>query len=293
MTRIQTVAAPSFASPEETGAGAGIPGTQLQQARGWHRLWTPPGYWRPLAASVVLHLALAFCLLPTGGPREHREPPKPVRFSSARLVTIVPPAPAASARLRPATAPARPAESRADPSAGRIVPRRLPPAAVSPRTKEKPRDAASPRAGSSRAEAPKTGPVLGRMDGGGAIQSALPQVGDHAGALVIRAEGEDLAYNYYFLALLRKIAEYWEPPPGNWGNEIAAMVRFTVLRDGTVPPVSIEEPSGQGVFDTSAMRAVTRAAPLPPLPQEYPGEQIVFHLRFVYSRDTGNSGRTP
>jgi TonB family protein len=125
------------------------------------------------------------------------------------------------------------------------------------------------------------------------VRSALPQVGDHDGALEIRADGEDLGYNYYFLALLRKIAEYWEPPAGNWGDEVAAMVRFTVLRDGSVPPVSVEEPSGLGAFDASAMRAVTRAAPLPPLPQEYQGEQIVFHLRFVYGRDSGNPGRNP
>jgi len=125
------------------------------------------------------------------------------------------------------------------------------------------------------------------------VRSALPQVGDHTGALVIRADGEDLGYNYYFLALLRKIAEYWEPPPGSWGDEVATVVRFTVLRDGSVPPVSVEEPSGLSVFDASAMRAVTRAVPLPPLPQEYPGEQIVFHLRFVYSRNSGNPGRNP
>ena len=259
---------------------------------GWKRLWTPSGYWRPLAFSLCLHLVFSLLSLPAGR-REHREAPRPVRFSSAHLVTIVPPGPAAAARLRPAAAPVRPPEPPPDPGAGRVVPRRLPPAAASPRTRETPRDAARPRAGAARADAPQTGPVTGRLDGGGVVRSELPQVGDLTGALVIRADGEDLGYNYYFLALLRKIAEYWEPPPGDWGDEVAAMVRFTVLRDGSVPPVSVEEPSGLSAFDASAMRAVTRAAPLPPLPQEYQGEQIVFHLRFVYGRDSGNPGRNP
>jgi TonB family protein len=135
--------------------------------------------------------------------------------------------------------------------------------------------------------------VTGRLDGGGVVRTALPQVGDHGGALEIRADGEDMEYSYYFAMLLRKIAEYWEPPAGRWGDEMAAVVRFTVLRDGTVPPVSVEEPSGLGEFDASAMRAVTRAAPLPPLPQDYSGDNIVFHLRFVYSRDSGNPRRSP
>lgn len=259
---------------------------------GWKRLWTPAGYWRPLAFSLCLHLILSLLTLPVGH-REHREAARTVRISSARLVSIVPPGPAAAARLRPAATPVRPPESPPDVTTGRVVPRRIPPATPAPRTRDKPRDAALPRAGASRADAPKTGPVTGRLDGGGVVRSALPQVGDHTGGLEIRADGEDLGYNYYFLALLRKISEYWEPPPGSWGDEVATIVRFTVLRDGSVPPVIVEEPSGLGAFDASAMRAVTRAAPLPPLPQEYEGEQIVFHLRFVYGRDSGNPGRNP
>ena len=198
---------------------------------GWNRLWTLPGYWRPLALSLCLHLLLSLLSLPAGR-REHREAPRSVRFSSARLVTIVPPGPAAAARLRPAAVQTRPPESPPDPAAGRVIPKRLPPPSASPRTREAPRDAARPRAGAARADAPQTGPVTGRLDGGGVVRSALPQVGDHGGALEIRADGEDLGYSYYFLALLRKISEYWEPPPGNWGDEVAAMVRFTVLRDG-------------------------------------------------------------
>lgn len=287
-----TFTAASLSSDQADRFGEGNERAVGFAAGGWKRLWTPPGYWRPLAFSLCLHLLFSLVSLPAGH-REHREAPRSVRFSSARLVTIVPPGPAAAARLRPAAVQVRPPESPPDPAAGRVVPRRVAPSTTSPRTRETPRDAARPRAGAARAEAPKSGPVTGRLDGGGVVHSALPQVGDHAGALVIRADGEDLGYNYYFLALLRKIAEYWEPPRGTWGDEVAAMVRFTVLRDGSVPPVSVEEPSGLSVFDASAMRAVTRAAPLPPLPQEYPGEQIVFHLRFVYSRDSGNPGRNP
>jgi TonB family protein len=269
------------------------PGRVRPAAPGWRRLWEPVGYWRPLVFSLALHLLLGLTGFSPGHHRARREPPRSVRFSSSRLVTIVPPGPAAAARLRPAATPAAPREPLPERQVARIVPGRMLPPAVTPRTTRTPRDGASPRAGAARADAPKEGPVTGRLDGGGVIRSALPQVGDHGGSLEIRADGEDLGYSYYFAMLLRKIAEYWEPPSGRWGDEVAAMVQFTVLRDGSVPPVSIEEPSGLGAFDASAMRAVTRAAPLPPLPQDYPGESIVFHLRFVYSRDPGNPGRNP
>lgn len=260
--------------------------------QGWRRLWEPAGYWRPLAFSLGLHLLLSLTAI-SPGHRTHRDPPRSIRFSSARLVTIVPPGPAAAARLRPARSRATPQEPSPAGQVGRVIPRRTPPPVVTPRTREIPRDAALPRAGAARTDAPVAGPVTGRLDGGGVVRSALPQVGDHGGALEIRADGEDLGYSYYFAMLLRKIAEYWEPPSGRWGDEVAATVRFTVFRDGAVAPVSVEEPSGVGAFDASAMRAVTRAAPLPLLPQDYPGETIVFHLRFVYSRDSGNPGRNP
>jgi protein TonB len=290
MSGWRAVVAAVLPAPDPAVTGIGLPAWPGVTRAGRGSLWTPAGLGRPVFYSLLLHLVLSLGLIP---PALHRrpEPVREVKFSSARLVQLVPPGPAAAARLRPASTRVRPPEPPPEKQLAHVVPKRLPSPAVTPRTRETPRDATPPRAGASRADAPKMGPVTGRMDAGSVVRSTLPQVGDHGGALEIRVDGEELGYNYYFSMLLRKIGEYWEPPPGAWGDEVAAVIRFTVFRDGSAPPVSVEEPSGIAAFDAAAMRAVTRSAPLPPLPQEYAGENIVFHLRFVYSRDTGPAGR--
>ena len=44
----------------------------------------------------------------------------------------------------------------------------------------------------------------------------------------------------------------------------------------------IEEPSGIGVYDQTALRAVSEARRFPPLPQEFGGEFLVVHFQFAY-----------
>jgi TonB family protein len=99
----------------------------------------------------------------------------------------------------------------------------------------------------------------------------------------IQVEGEVLPYSYYLAVVQQKIASYWDPPPDLGGNEVAVVVWFRIEKDGSIKTSYIEEPSGSTVFDTSALRALERSAPLPPLPIEYPGDHLIIHLRFVYS----------
>jgi TonB family protein len=66
------------------------------------------------------------------------------------------------------------------------------------------------------------------------------------------------------------------------GKEVAAMVNFRIDRKGKVTSSYVEEPSGTGVFDQAGLRAIALADPLPPLPQDYMGDWLGIHLRFVY-----------
>ena len=61
------------------------------------------------------------------------------------------------------------------------------------------------------------------------------------------------------------------------------IVRFTILKDGSVANVEIEQSSRVSVLDRGAMRAVLLADPMPPLPNSYPRDQVGVHLRFTYS----------
>jgi TonB family protein len=128
-------------------------------------------------------------------------------------------------------------------------------------------------------------PKVGSADSSQVLRSNLPAVGDFRGSMQLRVEGEPLAYSYYLEIVQRKIASSWVPPAGldPRSAEVSTQVWFRIERDGNVQNRYVEEPSGSTYFDTSALRALDQAVPLPPLPAEYPGDYLIMHLRFVYS----------
>ena len=60
------------------------------------------------------------------------------------------------------------------------------------------------------------------------------------------------------------------------------MVKFTILRDGTITDVELERSSGYAALDLSSQRAVMLTRQLPPLPGAFPNNQLTVHLRFQY-----------
>jgi protein TonB len=127
-------------------------------------------------------------------------------------------------------------------------------------------------------------PKRGSADTTQVVSSDLPAVGDLRGTMQLQVEGQILPYSYYVQVVQQKIARYWEPPPELSASGAAVIVWFRIEKDGSVNTSYVEEPSGSIEFDTSALRALERAEPLPPLPEEYPGDYLVFHLRFVYTQ---------
>lgn len=138
-------------------------------------------------------------------------------------------------------------------------------------------------------------PRQGRADTTVVMRSELPRVGDLRGAMQMRVDGEVLPYTYYLSIVQRKISSFWELPAGieDRPGEVAAMVRFRIERDGAVRSSYCETPSGVNPFDACALRAVARALPLPRLPEDYPGDHLIIHLRFVYSHEAGAPAEVP
>jgi protein TonB len=102
-----------------------------------------------------------------------------------------------------------------------------------------------------------------------------------------RAEGEVLPCACDLSIVQRKIAGFWEPPAGieQQPGEVAAIIRCCIEKDGAVRSSHVEEPSGISPFDTFARCALARAMPFPPLPEDYPGDHPILHLRFAYSHE--------
>ncbi|SEM47035.1 TonB family C-terminal domain-containing protein [Syntrophus gentianae] len=87
-------------------------------------------------------------------------------------------------------------------------------------------------------------------------------------------------YAYYRLIWAR-IKKQWTLSPGLLPKgDIGAVIHVRVLRNGTVEGLSFEKRSGNNYFDESALRAVRKASPFPPLPQGMGDENIEIGIRF-------------
>ena len=79
-----------------------------------------------------------------------------------------------------------------------------------------------------------------------------------------------------------RIQENWQPPfqQTNSDDKLVAIVGFRVLKNGQIVDVMLENSSGRFLYDQAAQRAVYAASPLPPLPGDFPGEQLTVHIEF-------------
>jgi protein TonB len=74
----------------------------------------------------------------------------------------------------------------------------------------------------------------------------------------------------------------------NWNSrqEVAGstLVRFRILRDGSIVDMEIERSSGFYALDYAAQRALVATRKLPPLPTAFPNSSLTVHLMFDYLR---------
>lgn len=85
----------------------------------------------------------------------------------------------------------------------------------------------------------------------------------------------------YYATVWARIKSQWILPQSILPREnIEAVVHAKVLRSGAVMELSFEKRSGNRYFDESAMRAVRKASPLPPLPQWIGDSSIEIGVRF-------------
>jgi len=87
--------------------------------------------------------------------------------------------------------------------------------------------------------------------------------------------------NSYYAAIWARIKNRWVLPQSILPREnIEAVVHAKILRNGAVTDLSFEKRSGNRYFDESAMKAVRKASPFPPLPEWAQGGSIEIGIRF-------------
>jgi TonB family protein len=94
-------------------------------------------------------------------------------------------------------------------------------------------------------------------------------------------DGEINARMHSYYALI------WSRIKGSWafispspGEVLEAVIDVTILRSGAVTEVNFEKRSGNRYFDESAMKAIRKASPFPPLPMVIRDTSIQVGIRF-------------
>jgi TonB family protein len=98
----------------------------------------------------------------------------------------------------------------------------------------------------------------------------------------VKVDIQDFPFTYYLNLLRYRVRENWYPPYQESGeaSKISVVVGFRVERQGKITQINVETSSGKFLFDQAAVRAVSTAGPLPPLPDEYLNETLTVHIEF-------------
>jgi TonB family protein len=178
--------------------------------------------------------------------------PEPVRPPAAKTPAMALPAPAAAKKTR-----AKPAKAEPPPEV------KSAPEGATGRT---PITGPEEKFGSSFAETGVSGLGLGLATGGAGTGSSL-DVGD-------------FCCPEYLGVMTRRIKENWDL---RQGVSATTVMRFTILRDGRITDIGVEQSAGY-VLDLTAQRALQRVRQLPPLPPAYTFPSLTVYLKFEYLR---------
>jgi TonB family protein len=98
-------------------------------------------------------------------------------------------------------------------------------------------------------------------------------------------EALDFPFAWYLKQVQTRVRDSWDTPGDRLlaGGARPVVVSFVIHRDGHVSDVRVDSPSGTPGLDASALRAVDRAQPFPPLPDPYEGSSLSLTIRFRVS----------
>ena len=90
----------------------------------------------------------------------------------------------------------------------------------------------------------------------------------------------------YLIQVLLAVKKNWlavMPESARMGRRGYVTIQFIIDREGSVPKLVIASGSGTEAFDRAAVAGVSASNPFPPLPAEFPGNDIRVQLSFAYN----------
>jgi TonB family protein len=85
-------------------------------------------------------------------------------------------------------------------------------------------------------------------------------------------------YGWYIAAAKRRVAPNWNllflDPQARNSRTLHCVISFTIMRDGTIKNLRVEQSSGNSSWDTAGLRAIQSSVPFPPLPTDWRASDV-------------------
>jgi TonB family protein len=120
-------------------------------------------------------------------------------------------------------------------------------------------------------------------------KSEPPLSGDGSIRILSNTEGVD--FHQYLSRVKYVINSNWHSlvPEDAAAKSGTVVIRFTVLRDGSVTGIQIEKSSGDTTLDRPAYAAITNSQPFSPLPDAFHGNYLALRINFQYNPKPGEA----
>ncbi|HKO11953.1 MAG TPA: TonB family protein [Acidobacteriaceae bacterium] len=131
----------------------------------------------------------------------------------------------------------------------------------------------------------------GQYGGDGGMNMPSQHAGAE-GAVDVLSDTMGVDFGPYISRVIYDTKRSWYPiipesarPPLDKRGEV--MIRFKILKDGTVTDMRLEGPSGDVSLDRAAWAGITGASPYPPLPKVFSGPYLELRFKFLYNIPPG------
>ncbi len=250
------------------------------------RLGTEPRWGLPAMVGYSAAGHAVAVLLILAAPRVIPRKPPPPLILSGQIVSLPSAAPAAAAPVPPPSKPApRAVPAPATTSEPVEPPPRKPPREIVPPEPGKPRAQEPPPEkpeAPPKEERPPEREAAGPIPEGVGLAAAAGESSEGIPSITSAA----FPYDWYRTTMVNLIRSQWRRPvtPG-LTDPLRCSVSFVIARTGTVSDVTMSAGSGFSALDLSAVRAVSEASPLPPLPYQFTAPSIHAELVFELTPD--------
>jgi TonB family protein len=109
--------------------------------------------------------------------------------------------------------------------------------------------------------------------------------GNPLDAVQLKSDPLGVDFTPYLIQLIATVRRNWLaviPQSARMGHRGQVALQFIISKGGNIDKVVIAEPSGSRPLDLAAVAGVSASNPLPPLPRDFKGQQIVLQLNFKY-----------